>query len=93
MRHLLVAIAITILALLLAGWAAIDTHAAAPEPQGFDNICTCYSVVCFFRAEYQPNGEPSDHEPEPVLLWMQVPRWAVHEFVSGNWGCSRGMGG
>lgn len=88
-RTLATIIALLAIALLL--WAAQDAGAASPEGQGYENVCTCYSLVCYFRAAYQPNGERSDGQPEPLLLWMEVPRWAVLEFVSGNWGCTRGM--
>lgn len=97
MRKATTILKLTLTLLALAAWLALalivvtNAGAASPEPQGFDNICRCYSPVCWFRAAYQPNGERSDGAEEPLLLWMTVPRWAVAEFVSGNWGCSRGM--
>jgi hypothetical protein len=81
MKHIAVAIIITILALLLAGWAAIDTHA-----QGYENVCTCERFpVCW----YTDASAPADWTWIP--LWGQMLRWQVREFGAG-WRCSHGIG-
>ena len=87
MKHLAIAIIVTIAALLLLGWLAWDANA-----QGYENVCTCYRFPgCWMIAEYTRDGQPGDGVWEWLPLWSDMLRRNVRTFGDG-WRCSHGIG-
>lgn len=77
-----VLVSITILFLLTVEVSSAQAYAGP--------VCTCYSPICRFIAEWQPNGKPGDGQEEFLLFGMEVPEYAVFELTSGWWICDSG---
>jgi hypothetical protein len=76
MKYLVVAIIITILALLLAGWAAIDSHA-----QGYDIQCMMLAG-CWYHPD---GGYPATFWMwHPVYAWLQ-PHQYTQVYRESDW--------